>query len=132
MLPPELPRICGYEAKWCPESPYWKIKSVPADLPKSTEEMIVEWSLLLANRLGVRDYMRFDWRLDGEGAPRLLEANPNPGWCWDGHLLKAAALAGMSYADMLRAILAAAEERIGIYGKVPEQVAPKLAVDASS
>jgi len=24
-LPPELPRICGYEAKWLPDSPYWKI-----------------------------------------------------------------------------------------------------------
>ncbi|MEF9425707.1 MAG: methyltransferase domain-containing protein, partial [Candidatus Mariimomonas ferrooxydans] len=28
MLPPELPRICGYEAKWLPESPYRNIKSV--------------------------------------------------------------------------------------------------------
>ena len=31
MLPAELPRICGYEAKWCPDSPYWKIKSVTAE-----------------------------------------------------------------------------------------------------
>ncbi|MCJ7650535.1 MAG: methyltransferase domain-containing protein, partial [Candidatus Lokiarchaeota archaeon] len=24
-LPPDLPKICGYEAKWQPDSPYWKI-----------------------------------------------------------------------------------------------------------
>ena len=125
-LPPELPRICGYEAKWCPDSPYWKIKTIPADLPKPVEEMITEWSLVLASRLGVRDYVRFDWRLDREGNPKLLEANPNPGWCWDGHLAKAAALAGMSYVDMLQAILGAAEERISVNGKVSEQAAEEL------
>jgi len=117
-LPPDLPRICGYEAKWCPDSPYWKIKTIPADLLSSVEETIVEWCLLLAGRVECRDYFRFDWRLDGEGSPRLLEANPNPGWCWDGHLVKAAALAGMSYADAIHSILAAAEERIGITEKV--------------
>ncbi|MEX2719841.1 MAG: hypothetical protein Q6362_000275 [Candidatus Wukongarchaeota archaeon] len=40
-----------------------------------------------------------------------LEVNPNPGWCWDGHLAK---IAGMSYAKMLEAILRAAEERLKI------------------
>ncbi|MBI4651122.1 methyltransferase domain-containing protein, partial [Candidatus Desantisbacteria bacterium] len=33
VLPANLPKICGYEAKWCPDSPYWNIKSIPADLP---------------------------------------------------------------------------------------------------
>ncbi len=113
-LPPELPRICGYEAKWLPKSPYWNIKSVPADLPKETEQSIVEWSLKLFERLECRDYARFDWRLDAEGNPRLLEVNPNPGWCWDGHLAKMAKIAGMSYAEMLEAILRAAEQRLGI------------------
>ena len=54
-LPPELPRICGYEAKWCPDSPYWKIRTVPATLPKAVEEAIAEWSLRLAQRLECRD-----------------------------------------------------------------------------
>lgn len=130
-LPPGLPRICGYEAKWLPDSPYWKIKTVPADLPTEVAEKIVEWSLLLAHRIGACDYVRFDWRLDSEGQPRLLEANPNPGWCWDGHLAKAAALAGMSYADMLRAILDAVEKRIESNGRSIEQ-APFQELDPSS
>ncbi|KAF2959939.1 methyltransferase domain-containing protein [Thermotoga sp. 38H-to] len=113
-LPPELPRICGYEAKWLPDSPYWNIKSVPAQLPEETEKFIIECCLKLFERLECRDYCRFDWRLDAEGNPKLLEVNPNPGWCWDGHLAKMAKIAGMSYAEMLGAILKAAEERLNI------------------
>jgi len=113
-LPPRLPRICGYEAKWLPDSPYWNIKSIPADLPEDTEKFIVESCLKLFERLECRDYSRFDWRLDGEGTPRLLEVNPNPGWCWDGHLAKMAKIAGMTYAEMFEEILKAAEQRLGI------------------
>ncbi|MDY6966862.1 MAG: hypothetical protein SVM80_13010, partial [Halobacteriota archaeon] len=61
-----------------------------------------------------RDYSRFDWRLDSSGNPKLLEVNPNPGWCWDGHLAKMAKFAGMSYADMLEVILRATEQRLRI------------------
>ncbi len=113
-VPENLPRICGYEAKWIPDSPYWKIKSVPADLPEETRKEIVKWCISLFTRLGCRDYARFDWRLDAEGKPRLLEANPNPGWCWDGHLAKMAAYANLSYSGMLATILEAAKDRYGL------------------
>jgi D-alanine-D-alanine ligase len=113
-LPSELPRICGYEAKWLPDSPYWNLKSIPASLAEDVEKLVVEWCLKLFERLECRDYCRFDWRLDSKGEPRLLEVNPNPGWCWDGHLAKMANIAGMSYPQMLEAILQAAEERLGI------------------
>ncbi|SDL64241.1 D-alanine-D-alanine ligase [Catalinimonas alkaloidigena] len=111
-LPEGLPKICGYEAKWDPQSPYWKIKSIPAELPEETSRFLVASCLKLFGRLGCRDYARFDWRLDSNGTPRLLEANPNPGWCWDGHLAKMAKLADISYAEMLHRIVRAAELRI--------------------
>jgi D-alanine-D-alanine ligase len=113
-LPPELPRICGYEAKWLPDSPYWNLKSTLANLPDDMEKFVVECCLKLFERLECRDYCRFDWRLDSKGNPKLLEVNPNPGWCWDGHLAKMAKFAGMSYSEMLGAILHAAEDRLGI------------------
>jgi D-alanine-D-alanine ligase len=113
-LPEGLPRICGYEAKWSPDSPYWNLTSVPADLPEDTEKMLADWCLQLFERFECLDYARFDWRLDADGAPKLLEVNPNPGWCWDGHLAKMARLAGMSYGEMLDRILHAAEERLGL------------------
>ena len=111
-LPPELPRICGYEAKWCPDSPYRQLRSKPACLPADVEKALVTWCIQISERLGCRDYARFDWRVDKEGTPRLLEVNPNPGWCWDGHLAKMGAHSGMSYPELLRAILQASEDRL--------------------
>jgi len=112
-LPEGLPHICGYEAKWLSDSPYWGIKSVPADLPEETERFLIASCIRLFERLECRDYARFDWRMDRNQTPRLLEVNPNPGWCWDGHLAKMSKLCDLSYADMLREILEAAERRIG-------------------
>jgi D-alanine-D-alanine ligase len=116
MLPPGLPRICGYEAKWIPESPYWKVRSIPAIISEDTRKFIVECCLKLYERLECRDYCRFDWRLDAKGKPKILEVNPNPGWCWDGHMAKMAKIEGMSYSEMLGEILQAAEQRAGLGG----------------
>jgi len=113
-LPAGLPQICGYEAKWDPSSPYWKLKSVLAGLPEETEKYVVECSLKLFERLECRDYARFDWRLDVDGKPKILEVNPNPGWCWDGHMAKMAKFAEMPYREMLKTILQTAEQRMGI------------------
>jgi D-alanine-D-alanine ligase len=116
-LPEGLPKICGYEAKWLPDSPYWNLKSIHANLPEGVENFIVECCLRLFERLGCKDYSRFDWRLDSEGTPKLLEVNPNPGWCWDGHLAKMAKIAGISYSATLKMILDAAESRLKLSDK---------------
>jgi D-alanine-D-alanine ligase len=111
-LPSDLPQICGYESKWLPNTAYWNIRSVRAELAEDIEKFIIESCLKLSERLECRDYCRFDWRLDSTGQPKLLEVNPNPGWCWDGHLAKMAELAGFSYPKMLEMILQAVELRI--------------------
>lgn len=111
-LPEDLPQICGYEAKWDPTSPYSKVVSKKAKLSEETQRSIEEWSLMLFERLNCRDYARFDWRLDAKGIPKLLEVNPNPGWCWDGHLARMAEHDGYNYTQMLEAILTSAEQRI--------------------
>jgi D-alanine-D-alanine ligase len=110
-LPDGLPRILTYAAKWLPESPYGRVRSVPAEIPDGVRSQVVRWSRALFVRLGCRDYARFDWRLGRDGVPRLLEANPNPGWVWDGHLRKACRYHGWSYRRMFLEILAAAERR---------------------
>ena len=114
VLPEGLPHLCGYEAKWLPDSPYWNLRSIPAELSEPARNVLEDASVRLFVRLECRDYARFDWRLDSEGNPHLLEVNPNPGWCWDGHLAKMAHIAGLSYADMLEAIISAAATRLGI------------------
>jgi len=113
-LPPDLPHICAYEAKWDPASPYATVKSIPADLPSETERFLGASCINLYNRLECRDYARFDWRLDRNNTPRLLEVNPNPGWCWDGHLARMCELDGIQYRDMLAAILQAAVRRLNL------------------
>ena len=113
-LPGGLPEICGYEAKWDQESPYWKnLESIPAQVGEKTREIIQKCSVKLFGILECKDYARFDWRLDGSGTPKLLEVNPNPGWCDDGHLAKAARIAGIPYSSMLKEILKTAEGRFG-------------------
>jgi D-alanine-D-alanine ligase len=130
-LPPDLPRICGYEAKWMPDSPYWQIKSIPADLPEEVEKFVIECCLKLFERLDCRDYARFDWRIDSQGNPKILEVNPNPGWCWDGHLAKMSKIAGISYSEMLGAILRAAEERLRIQTPLEKNVTVQPATQAN-
>ena len=112
-LDPELPRILGYESKWHPDSPYWTdIRYAETSLDADRQrEMVVQASRLF-EVLGCRDYARFDFRTDATGIIKLLEANPNPGWCWDGKLNLMAGFAGMSYADLLERILEVACNRI--------------------
>lgn len=123
-LPENLPKICGYEAKWYPDSPYWNLRSIPVDFPDETKNLIIESCLKLSERLECRDYVRFDWRMDSEGNPKLLEVNPNPGWCWDGHFAKMAKLAGISYPEMIKAILNVAEQRLGAQNNIGKKQTP--------
>lgn len=133
LLPPDLPKICGYEAKWEPDSPYFNLlRSIPADLPEDLEKQIVENCVKLFTRLECRDYARFDFRLDASGVPRLLEVNPNPGWCWDGHMAKMCSLAGISYPRFLEMILQAAEQRISqTRAATPETILNNLPADVA-
>jgi D-alanine-D-alanine ligase len=109
----KLPPILAYASKWDPRSPYsTQIRYTRATLPAVAEGRLVEQVTRLFRRLGCRDYVRVDFRADAQGEIKLLEVNPNPGWCWDGKLNKMAALAGIDYAGLLRRILEAAERRI--------------------
>lgn len=126
-LDPNLPKILGYESKWEPDSAYWtQIKYHEATLPDHVQQQMVEHSSRLFERLGCRDYARFDFRADAKGEVKLLEVNPNPGWCWDGKLNIMAGFQGMRYTDLLQQILQAAEERLGIIAR-PQVTAPVAA-----
>jgi D-alanine-D-alanine ligase len=121
-LPPDLPKICGYEMKWGSISSkatpddlrYGTIHSLEASIDDATKKFMVEQSVRYFKRVEARDYCRFDWRLDANGNPRLLEANPNCGLTWDGHFAGMMAILGLSYADLMRAILYAIEARFGL------------------
>jgi D-alanine-D-alanine ligase len=112
-LDPDLPKILGYESKWDPTSPYWTdIRYKKATLSEEEQRSLKNWSSILFERLGCRDYARFDFREDTNGVIKLLEVNPNPGWCWDGKMNLMANYGGYTYTDLLRKIIDAAERRI--------------------
>ncbi|MBI2803042.1 MAG: methyltransferase domain-containing protein [Gammaproteobacteria bacterium] len=111
-LDPKLPQILSYESKWCPDSPYWNdIEYKQAEIDDDLRRKMVDWSITLFERLGCRDYARIDFRTDANGHVKLLEVNPNPGWCWDGKMNLMAGYGGYRYADFLRLIIEAAQLR---------------------
>lgn len=111
-LDTKLPKILGYESKWLPDSPYWnQIHYHEADIDEEAVRRLYDHSSRLFERLGCRDYARFDFRADNEGQIKLLEVNPNPGWCWDGKLNMMMEYAGLSYPDLIESILQAAQAR---------------------
>jgi len=117
-LDASLPKNLGYESKWEPESAYWaQIRYVEATLPDHIQQQLIESSARLFERLGCRDYARFDFRADARGEIKLLEVNPNPGWCWDGKLNVMAGWQGCRYSDLLGQILQAAVERLNIVAR---------------
>ena len=124
-LDEKLPKILGYESKWEPDSAYWtQIKYREATLADQMQQQLIDSSSRLFERLGCRDYARFDFRTDAKGEIKLLEVNPNPGWCWDGKMYIMAGFQGMRYSELLAQILQAAVERLGITAR-PAQVQPQ-------
>lgn len=112
-IPPGYPPILCYESKWLPESVYWNnLRYKRAELDDERKEKIIQASKDLFERLECRDYGRFDFREDKNGVIKLLEVNPNPGWCWDGKMNIMAGFNGMSYKDFLEFILEAAIKRL--------------------
>lgn len=111
-LPSDLPQILAYESKWEPTSPYWtNLRYRQASVEESKYRQLVDHSIALFERLECRDYARFDFREDAEGKVKLLEVNPNPGWCWDGKMSFMAEMAGIEYHQLLDLILKAARDR---------------------
>jgi len=114
-LDPDLPPILGYESKWLPDSPYWdQVSYREARLDSDARRQVRDYANVLFERLGCRDYARFYFRADANGVVKLLEVNPNPGWCWDGKMNIMAGLRGLRYADLLNMILKAAQERLAV------------------
>lgn len=123
-LSPDLPRILGYESKWFPDSPYWTdIRYHEARVSENTLRLLQDYSTLLFDRLGCRDYARFDFRADAQGVIKLLEVNPNPGWCWDGKFNFMVGYAGLRYADFLKMVIEAAQERAAATRHTAERLA---------
>ncbi len=100
-------RVCSYESKWDPEHPsYDAIRSVvPAKIPAPLRRRLQSSALACAGLFGLRGYSRVDFRLDADGAPNVLEINPNPDISPDAGMARAARGDGLSYPALIAEIV---------------------------
>ena len=77
----------------------------PAPITPEEQKLLGEAALKLHRALGLAVYSRTDFVLDGEGRAWCLEVNTLPGMTPNSLIPKAAAVAGMSYAELCRRIV---------------------------
>ncbi len=102
-LPDDLPKIITYEAKWSPESVYYKntVPKCPAPLEDTVKEKIEKMAKDTFDALDCRDYARVDIRLTAKNVPYVIEVNPNPDISPDAGFIRSAGAAGISYEEVL-------------------------------
>ena len=112
--------VYSYEAKWLwdtPEHPL-EIFACPAEVKPELAQGVVDLCRRAFRVLGCRDWCRIDVRLDAAGQPHILEINPLPGILPDPEshscFPKAAAAAGMTYAELIQQVLRLACQRYGL------------------
>jgi D-alanine-D-alanine ligase len=110
--PQGKPRIVGYDAKWEEDSSGWNgtvrafgvERNEPALAAALQDAGRRAWSLC-----GLAGFARVDFRVSEDGEPLILEINANPCISPDAGFAAAAEEAGMSYDDLIVAIVEAAQ-----------------------
>ena len=112
-LPPGMPKILTFAAKWESDSLYFKGTNAvcPADIGADLERRIAETALAAFKLLGCQGYARVDMRLSTGGRLSVIEVNPNPDISPSSGAVRQAKAAGMSYTQFAERILLLALER---------------------
>lgn len=125
-MPPGIPRICGYEAKWVETSQEFThtVPLCPASLSPEVEDRVKKASLEAYRVMGCRDYARVDIRLSTDGVPYILEVNANPDISPDAGMSRSAKAGGLSYYQLIGRIVDIAWVRIREFKASPEKKPP--------
>lgn len=112
-LPKNLPKIITYEAKWSPDSVYYKhtTPKCPAKLAAPLRKKIEKLAIDSYNALECRDYARVDIRISKRNVPFVIEVNPNPDISPDSGFVRSAAAFGLNYDKLLYRLAQIALER---------------------
>ena len=78
---------------------------LPAPLPPSLYERVLQTALTAHLALGCSGYSRVDTRINEQGEVFLLEVNSLPGFTTLSYLPRIAAAVGLDYGDLVEAIL---------------------------
>lgn len=120
-LPKEYEPFSSYEVKWLWEDTLpdrHLAYDCPAKVSRTLEKKLIDISIATFDALNCLDCARVDIRLDNNGQPSVLEINTLPGMMPDelgvSYFPIAARAAGMTYNEMVLAILNAARKRNGL------------------
>ena len=122
-LPPELPKLLTFAAKWQEESLYYKgtKATCPAEIGDEESKLISQTALSAFKLLDCRGYARVDMRMDAEEVPNVLEVNPNPDISPGYGAARQAKAAGLTYSQFIEKIVLYALEEHS-YSPVKETV----------
>lgn len=106
-LPATVPPILTFDAKWEPESLYFRGTQVqcPARIDDTLRAEIESVAREAFRIAGCRGYARVDMRMDSDGCLRVMELNPNPDISPDTGAARQARAAGMTYAELIERIV---------------------------
>jgi D-alanine-D-alanine ligase len=105
--------LFDYECKYRPGMAQ---EIFPADLPASVASSVQKMAWTAHAALGMRDFSRIDFILDGDGIPWCLEANALPGLTANSLLPKAALAAGISFPALCHRLAEMALRRARVGG----------------
>ncbi len=110
-FPDDKPRLVGFAAKWDGDSFEYAHTRRSFALAEADRRLADELSALALRCVpvfGLRGWARVDFRVDASGRPFILEVNANPCLSPDAGFAAAAAEAGLTYAELIDAIVTAA------------------------
>jgi D-alanine-D-alanine ligase len=112
-LPPHLPGIVTYAAKWLPDSVYYQHTPVraPAVISPALRERLETLTRRLITRWELSGVFRVDVRVDAEERVFLLEVNPNPDLSEDAGFAKALPEIGCTYDQAVLSLIDSALAR---------------------
>ena len=112
-LPPNLPSILTFAAKWEPQSIYFKATKAicPAKIDEDLRSMLETIGISLFRHLHCSGYLRLDFRLNRDGFPEVLDINPNPDISPGTGTARQAIASGMNYSQFVEKIISLALDR---------------------
>lgn len=110
--------ILTYEAKWDVGSAedLASRPRCPAEIGPALADLLGSLAVSAFRACGCRDYARVDFRLDEDGAPMILEVNPNPDLDPHAGLARAMTTSGREWGETVAALARQALERGPIHG----------------
>ena len=111
--PEGKPRIVGHDAKWEEGSSDWRGTVRAFGVERDEPELAAKLKFASERVWALFDldgFVRVDFRVGSDGEPQVLEINANPGISPDAGFAAAAAEAGLSYEDLIEAIVRSANQ----------------------